>query len=81
MSSNINKVVFELVYAIGIGYESIIFIWYNFALCNIKHSLPPINNLPLLNHAGYVRIAGVNHLASLLIIFRLIDARLWSGIS
>ena len=67
---------FELVDAVGIGYDRITFIWWNLALRNIKHTLPPINNLPLLPHTGDVAVAGVYHFASGFVVCVLADASL-----
>ena len=62
--TNINQVVFQLVNAIGIRYERIVFVCGNLTLRNIQHPLPSLNNLPLLNHAGDIGVTGVNHFPS-----------------
>jgi len=64
----------ELVYAIGIRYNGIVFVGRNLTLRNVKHPLPSLNNLPLFNHAGDIAIAGINHLTGLFVVLGLADA-------
>ena len=70
----------QLIDAVGVGYDGIIFIWRDFALCNIKHALPPINNLPLFPHTGDIGIAGVYHFASLFIVLGFADTGLGNSV-
>ena len=80
MLSNINEVVFELVNAIGVGNDSVVFVGRNLALRHVQHALPPVNNFPLLNHTGDIGITGVYHFASLFVVPWLIDTGLGHGI-
>ena len=64
---------FKLIYTIGVGYDSVVFVWGYAALRDIEHSLPSINNFPLLHHAGDIGIAWVYHFTGFLVIFGFTD--------
>ena len=68
---------FQLINAVGVGYDGVVFGGWDFACSHIKHTLPPIYGLPLLNHTGDIRIAGINHFARFLVVFRMPYAWLW----
>ena len=70
MPTNINQIMFQLINAIGICYDGVVFCRCNFALRDIKHALPPINNFPLFAHTGDVGVTGVNYFTGFLIVFR-----------
>ena len=80
MFANINQIMLELVNAIGVSYKGVIFIWRDFSLRDIQHALPPINNFPLLNHAGNVAVARIHHFTSFFVVFRFADTGFWRSI-
>ena len=50
----------QLINAVRIGNNGVGFGGYYAALRDVKHALPPINNLPLFNHARDLGVTGVN---------------------
>jgi len=71
---------FQLINAIGVGHNSVTFCGGDFALRNIKHPLPPLNNLPLLTHTGYIGISGINHFASFFVVAWMFYTGLRNGV-